>query len=76
MRVIILSKEKVLFDGYVKTLTSVNAVGEFDILEHHANFITMIKDEVVLDKKTPKEKKFPIKEGVLTVADDRIEVFM
>ncbi len=76
MRIVILSKEKVLYDGYVKTVTSHNDVGTFDILENHANFITMLKDEVLLDKGTQKEKRFDVKEGVLSVADDRVEIFL
>ena len=38
------SRNKVFYDGSITTLTSVNETGEFDVLETHANFITMVKD--------------------------------
>lgn len=72
----ILSRDGQIFKGVCNTVTSFNAVGEFDVLEHHANFITMINKYVVVDKSTAEEKKFQLEKGVLSSKGDVVEVFI
>lgn len=72
----ILSRDGQIFKGTCSTVTSFNSVGEFDVLEHHANFITMINKYVVVDKSTTEEKKFSLEKGVLSSKGDTVEVFI
>ncbi len=51
------SRTKKYFEGQVKSVTAVNDTGEFDILPMHANFITLIKNFIIMDKGLPSEKK-------------------
>ena len=70
------SKTKILFDGPVKTVSSKNERGVFDILPLHTNFITLISDYVILDKGLPTEKKFDIEKGVLYVLSNKVDVYV
>ena len=70
------SKEKVLFEGAVKTVTSKNERGVFDILPFHTNFITLIKDYVVFNKGQDDEKKFDMEKGVLYVMSNEVNVYV
>jgi len=49
------SPTKIIWEGKVKSISSKNSQGAFDILSQHANFISALVDqEIVLD--TGKEK--------------------
>ena len=74
LRTSIKSKDKILFDGSVKTVSSKNERGVFDILPLHTNFVTLIFDYVILDKGLPTEKKFDIEKGVLYVLSNKVDV--
>lgn len=66
-----------LFEGKVSTVSSKNERGVFDILPFHANFITLIKDFVILDKGTQKEQLFKLENGgVLTVMSNKVDVYV
>lgn len=70
------SRTKEYFHGEVHTITAVNASGVFDILPLHANFITLIKDYVILEKNTSKEQKIEFKSAVVSVTGNRVEVYV
>lgn len=72
----ILSKDRLVFDGVCTTLTSYNSVGEFDVLEYHANFITMISKYLIIDKNSPTEKKILLEKGILSSKGDTVDVFI
>ncbi|MBD3366529.1 hypothetical protein GF360_04320 [candidate division WWE3 bacterium] len=76
LKVSIRDRRKVLFEGMAKALSSVNDVGDFDVLPEHANFISLIKDTVVLDKGTPHEKSFDIDSGLLSVDENGVDVYV
>ncbi|NMB91931.1 hypothetical protein GYA37_03760 [candidate division WWE3 bacterium] len=70
------SKEKILFDGTVRTISSVNERGPFDVLPLHANFITLILNYVILDKGLSTERRFDIEKGVLYVLSNKVDVYV
>jgi F0F1-type ATP synthase epsilon subunit len=70
------SRTDTYFQGKATSVTSVNATGEFDILAMHANFITLVKDYVILDKTLPTEKKIEFKTAVLSVVDGKVDVYV
>lgn len=76
MRVIIRDQNGIIEDGYYKYVTSFNDVGEFDILAQHANFISLIKNYVILDKTLKSERKITIESGVLKCVNERVEIFI
>lgn len=76
LRVFITSRKERIFDGTCHTLTSHNEIGEFDILEQHAHFITLIDKYVVMDKGTVNELKIDLERGVIKCFGDKVDVFV
>lgn len=76
LKVTVRDRRKILFEGEVKSLSSVNQVGDFDVLPMHANFVSLIKKEVVLDKGTSYEEVFEIDSGLLSVDEDGVDVYV
>ena len=70
------NRQGLVFEGELKSITSFNKLGRFDILAQHANFITLIKDRVILGKKDGKSMEIPFQTGVLEVEENKVEVFL
>jgi len=75
IRVSIRNRRKILFDGSAFSVSSFNALGEFAILPQHANFISLIKDKVILDKGTPNELEFDIDTGLISVDEAGVSIY-
>lgn len=65
-----------LFEGEAISLTSVNEKGIFDILPYHANFISVIKDKIVIKDVTGTERKIEIEKGILRFTGNNVTVFL
>lgn len=72
----ITSPRKTFFSGKAYSVTSSNDKGEFSILPLHANFISLIKDYIIVDRGTQKEKKFVISKGILKVEKNKVDIFL
>lgn len=70
------NRKEQFFRGEAKTVSSVNDTGEFDVLSKHANFVTLIRGYVVIDKGLPTEKKFDIDSGVLAAKTDAVDIYL
>ena len=60
----------------IQNLTSINDTGKFDVLPHHANFITLAKEYVILRQNGKSEKKINLEVGVMRVKDNAVELFL
>ncbi len=77
LNTIIRSRSEEIFNGKNSTVTSVNDLGEFDILYSHANFISIIKKYIIIDKGLQTERRIEVPTtGVLRVLRDYVEVFI
>lgn len=76
IKLLIRDREHLLVEQEVETLTSFNDVGEFDVLDGHANFITLINQFVVVNKGMEGEQKIPIEKGILSANDNVVEVYV
>lgn len=70
------SRTKNYFQGKVKSVSSVNQTGEFDILPLHANFITIATKYLIMDKSLPTEKKIDFDSAVVSVIEGKIDVYV
>ena len=70
------SRTKNYFQGKVKSISSVNQTGEFDILPLHANFITLATKYLIMDKSLPTEKKIEFDSAVVSVIEGKIDVYV
>ncbi|HXK52926.1 hypothetical protein H6802_01620 [Candidatus Nomurabacteria bacterium] len=72
----IVSKKRLIYQGKATSVTSKNRVGEFDILEQHANFITLMEDYVILNHKTNAEQVYELKSGLLVAENNKVAIFV
>ncbi len=63
IQVRIASPEKILWEGAAFALSSKNSQGKFDVLPHHATFLTIVEDQPIKisdkKKKVLQEFRFP-----------------
>ena len=72
--VTIKNRKGVLVQEEVKAVSSINDKGIFDILPEHANFISIIKDNITLHKKDGSKNEMKISKGVLRVYQNQIHI--
>lgn len=70
------NSEARLFRGPIKSLTSNNDTGRFDILPMHANFVSLIKDFLLIRELSGKETKFDIGVGLLRFFHNKADVYI
>lgn len=75
IHVIIKNKERIIFDGQVNAVSSFNDVGLFDILPLHENFISLVKNKIILQDSAG-QKEFKINNGLLKVKEDKVDIYL
>ena len=68
--------DKVLYEDDASTVSSRNSRGRFDILPQHTNYISLIKEFVSIYNLQGKEKQITIKNGIMRVYEDVVEIFL
>lgn len=68
--------ERTIYENEIKAFSGFNEQGPFDILEAHGNFISIIKNKIIIYEKTGKKNEFPVDTGVLKVYGDKINIFL
>jgi F0F1-type ATP synthase epsilon subunit len=68
--------EQTVFDGLAFALTSYSNKGKFDVLPYHANFIALIKEEIVIHVKDQKPQIIPLESGVMKVTNNKVHVIL
>lgn len=70
------SRDGDVFSAPVKSVTSNNDKGRFDVLSYHANFISLIKDYVEYIDMNDKKTKLQVRDAVMRVEDNKVDVFI
>ena len=70
------TKEGISFNENVKAVTSFNEKGIFDVLPQHENFISVIKDKIIIHTTDGKDKEIKIDNGVLRVYENEADIFL
>ena len=70
------TKQGVSFNDRVRAITSFNEKGIFDILPQHENFISVIKDKIIIHTTDGKDKEMKIDNGVLKVHENEANIFL
>lgn len=68
--------ENIIFEGEVDRISSFNEVGRFDIFPMHANFISIIHQELTLFKDHQKVKEIKLEQAVLKARQDTVQIFL
>lgn len=72
----IVAKDGVLFEGDIKSLTSYNTKGRFDILAQHANFISIIFKSIKIVDPKGNSKEMTIEKALLRNRQNNTEVYL
>lgn len=76
LAITIRNPERLVYEGIVKGVSSINEKGPFDVLAEHENFISIIKEKIVVYPVEGKKQEWNIDTGVLKVKQDRVNVFL
>ncbi len=76
LKISIKNTEEVLFEGEAERISSFNEMGRFDVLPLHANFISMIKQELTLFMHHQKIKEMKIDQAIMKVKKDIVHIFL
>jgi F0F1-type ATP synthase epsilon subunit len=68
--------DTIIFEGEVERISSFNEVGRFDVYPMHANFISLIRQELTLFQKKVKVKEVKLEQAVMKVKKDIVHIFL
>lgn len=68
--------KELIYEGEVWAISSVNDKGPFDVLALHTNFITVIKDKVLLHFDQKNFRFLPAEYGVLRCFEQGVDVYL
>lgn len=68
--------KEVFFQGRVKSISSENRLGKFDVLPQHANFISLIFNELIIITEKNEKISYKFKKGVLEVSENKVNIFL
>ncbi len=66
----------VYYEGAALSVSARNRVGNFDILPRHADFFSMLEAGDVSIQTSEEKITFPITNGILTVRDNEVLLFV
>ncbi len=72
----IVAKDGLLFEGDIKSLTSYNDKGRFDILAYHANFISIIYKSITIVDAKDEKKEMTIQKALLKNKSNNLEIYL
>ena len=75
-KLLVKSREGILYQGEVESMTSFNEKGEFDILSRHANFISLIRKKLIIRDAQGQQIEIPVHNALLRVKGNSVEVYL
>ncbi len=76
LSVVIRNRDKILFNGNAYAVTSTNDKGVFDILSQHENFISILKEKVIIHLTQKESQEIQIDNGVIRVYKDKVQIYI
>ena len=68
--------EKVLFEGEVKAFSSFNEKGRFDVLPMHENFISVVRNKIIIHNLNSGKVEIEINSGIVKVYNNSLEILL
>jgi len=72
----VLTRQGTMFYSEVKSLSSSNPQGRFDVLRRHAQFISIIKDKITIRLMDNTVREIPVDNAVMRVKGELIQIFL
>lgn len=76
LSVVIRDTENIIFKGESDRVSSFNEVGRFDVYPMHANFISIINQEISVYLKNKLVKEIKIEQAIMKVKQDNVGIFL
>lgn len=76
IHVTIRNRTQILFNSDVRSVTSKNDTGIFDILPEHSNFISLISSPLILRTLDGKKQEITFKNGLIKVKDSTVHCYV
>ena len=77
LKIQVAGPEKILWEGEAFAISSKNSQGKFDILPHHATFLTIVQDQPIKisdsGKKVLQEFRFP--RALVYNREDKVSIY-
>lgn len=73
---VIRGKTGVVYSDKVEAVSSKNDKGIFDILPEHQNFISSIKENIVIHKKLNENQEMKIENGIMRVYKNKVNIYI
>lgn len=76
LQVKISTPTEVLWEGEATSVSSENSQGRFDILPHHANFVTLVQKGVpIMVRTTQRERQYSFKNAVIHTERNSVRIY-
>lgn len=76
LTVIVRNKDRILYSGSAYAVSSINDRGIFDILPQHENFISLLKEKIIIHQTQKESQHLQIDNGVLRVNNDKVYIYV
>jgi F0F1-type ATP synthase epsilon subunit len=76
MHLRVLTRGELIYEGNVSSFSGVNELGKFDVLVEHANFISMVRDYLIIREPGSTDRELKIGQGILRVGQDKANVYL
>ncbi len=76
LTLIVRTRQQIIYQAEVNSVSSRNLKGPFDILPGHAFFISLIQDKIVARQKDGQTHQIAVGTGVLDVEDNVVHVYI
>ena len=76
LHVLVIHPERIIFEGKAKAVTGKNDNGTFDILPLHSNFVSLIKEKVIIRTMDDLVQEIPIEQAILKVLRNQVYIFI
>jgi len=70
------TREELIYDGPVKSISSFNDKGVFDVLPQHANFISLIKKFLAFRDQGGQKREIRLNSAIMRVYQGKVNVFL
>lgn len=76
LKVKIRDAEDIVYEGEADRISSTNEDGKFDVYPMHANFISIVKKELILYRNKEKVKELKTEQAILKVKQNEVHIFL
>lgn len=76
INVVIRIREKILLEERINAVTSYNDQGVFDILYGHENFISLIRQSVIIHRAGINDQEIKIDNGIMRVHQNNVYFYL